>query len=149
RYSASGRKIFLVEHYDIAVTPSLQLFLQPGATPKVSNPREMLLVDDPVYDPADPRVAHSFTPPAHSEESRSTRPLLALVRGGGAGYLPRLPGAAKEATAIASLLPAPSIDRLEGFAANREQFLTSALDKYRLIHIASHATTDSEIPQAS
>jgi CHAT domain-containing protein len=75
---------------------------------------------------------------------------LALVRGAGAGrYLPRLPGAAKEATAIAALMPAGSVDRLDGFAASREQFLKSGLDHYRLIHIASHATTDPEIPQAS
>jgi len=42
-----------------------------------------------------------------------------------------------------------SIDRLDGFAASRDRFLTSGLDRYRLIHVASHATTDSEIPQAS
>ncbi len=109
----------------------------------------MLLVDDPVYDPADPRVANSSPVPADTG-LKADGPALALVRGGGSGaYLPRLPGAAREAAAIATLMPTDSIDRLDGFAANRERFLASALDRYRLIHVASHATTDAEIPQAS
>ena len=150
RYAEAGRKVFLIQNHDIAVTPSIQLFLRPGSprsTPGGS--RQMLLVDDPVYDPADPRVANSSTLPADTG-LKPTGPALALVRGAGAGtYLPRLPGAAREAAVIASLMPPDSIDRLDGFAANRERFLAAALDRYRLIHVASHATTDAEIPQAS
>jgi CHAT domain-containing protein len=116
----------------------------------------MLLVDDPVYGRADPRVARASDQLQGKQREaalpvslQSAAPALALVRGGSGGYLPRLPGAAREAAQIAALLPGENIDRLEGFAANRERFLTSALAQYRLIHIASHATTDSEIPQAS
>jgi CHAT domain-containing protein len=46
-------------------------------------------------------------------------------------------------------MPPNSVDRLDGFSASRERFLSSGLDHYRLIHVASHATTDPEIPQAS
>jgi CHAT domain-containing protein len=150
RRTEAGRKVFLVQNHDIAVTPSIQMFLRPeAARPTTGASRQMLLVDDPVYDPADPRVAKSSAP-SPATESVAHGPALALVRGAGSGaYLPRLPGAAKEAAAIAALMPAGSIDRLDGFAANRDQFLTSALDHYRLIHVASHATTDTEIPQAS
>jgi CHAT domain-containing protein len=110
----------------------------------------MLLVDDPVYDPADPRVAKNSSPISPDTGLTASGPALALVRGAGSGaYLPRLPGAAREAAVIASLMPPDSIDRLDGFAANRERFLASALGRYRLIHVASHATTDPEIPQAS
>jgi CHAT domain-containing protein len=150
RRTEAGQKVFLVENHDIAVTPSIQMFLQPESPRSTSGvSRQMLLVDDPVYDPADPRVANSSAPLPRTE-LQASGPALALVRGaGGGGYLPRLPGAAREAAAIASLMPPGSIDRLDGFAANRERFLTSALDHYRLIHVASHATTDPEIPQAS
>jgi CHAT domain-containing protein len=146
----AGRKVFLVENHDIAVTPSIQMFLQAESVrAPVGASKQMLLVDDPVYDPADPRVASTGAPPpppAPKDYSAS----LALVRGGGSGpHLPRLPGAAREAAAIVALMPLNSVDRLDGFAANRERFLTSALDHYRLIHVASHATTDPEIPQAS
>jgi CHAT domain-containing protein len=147
RRTESGRKVFLVESYDIAVTPSIQMFLRPEQPRSDSRESQrMLLVDDPVYDPADPRVRNPSAPlPDNPLESQER---LALVRGGGR-HLPRLPGAAREAAAIVALMPAGSVDRLDGFAANRERFLTSGLGHYKLIHVASHATTDSEIPQAS
>jgi CHAT domain-containing protein len=151
RYTEAGRKVFLIQNHDIAVTPSIQLFLRSGSPRSTSgDSRQMLLVDDPVYDPADPRVAKNSSPIPTDTGLTASGPALALVRGAGSGtYLPRLPGAAREAAAIASLMPPDSIDRLDGFAANRERFLASSLDRYRLIHVASHATTDSEIPQAS
>jgi CHAT domain-containing protein len=76
---------------------------------------------------------------------------VSLLRGvtGTPAHLPRLPGAAREAAAIASLLPPGEVDRLDGFSASREQFLGAALNRYRLIHVASHAMTDPEVPQAS
>jgi CHAT domain-containing protein len=147
RMTQTGRKAFLVEKYDIAVTPSLQMLLQPElhhSNPQ--SPKRMLLVDDPVYDSGDPRIRNPAAPLPDSPQQSDER--LALVRGGGQ-HLPRLPGAAREAAAIVALMPAGSVDRLDGFAANRERFLTSALGQYKLIHIASHATTDSDIPQAS
>ena len=150
RYPESGKKVFLVEHHDIAVIPSLQMFLRPESHDPTSRAsRQMLLVDDPVYDPTDPRVTNPSAPMT-DKGPEASGPALTLVRGGGEGrYLPRLPGAAREAAAIAALMPADSVDRLDGFAANRERFLTPALGHYRLIHVASHATTDPEVPQAS
>jgi len=148
RQTIGGRKAFLVENHDVAVTPSLQMFLRPAPRQAQGQSRGMLLVDDPVYDPADSRVSRSGPPPG--PETQSREPALALVRGPGNGrYLPRLPGAAREAAAIEALMPSGTVDRLDGFAANRESFLASGLDRYRLIHVASHASTDSEIPQAS
>jgi CHAT domain-containing protein len=149
RCMEAGRKVFLVENHDIAVTPSIQMFLRPElprSTPGAA--KQMLLVDDPVYDSADPRVANSSSPSADLDR-KGYGPALTLVRGASGGPLPRLPGAAREAAAIQSLMPPNSVDRLDGFSASRERFLSSGLDHYRLIHVASHATTDPEIPQAS
>jgi CHAT domain-containing protein len=150
RKAEAGRKIFLVEKYDLAVTPSIQMFLQPAVPrpqPQAGNAQQMLLVDDPVYDAGDPRIGNPSIGFADADVLDPAK-AVALVRGGGQ-HLPRLPGAAREAAAIAGLMPAGSVDRLDGFAANRDRFLTSALDRYRLIHVATHATMDSEIPQAS
>jgi CHAT domain-containing protein len=125
------------------------MFLQPELPRSPSGAaRQMLLVDDPVYDSADPRVANSSSHSADLDIEGSG-PALTLVRGASGGPLPRLPGAAREAAAIQSLMPPNSVDRLDGFSASRERFLSSGLDHYRLIHVASHATTDPEIPQAS
>jgi len=148
RMTDAGRKSFLVEKYDIAVTPSIQMLLRPElphSNPQLS-PKQMLLVDDPVYDARDPRVRNPSAPLRESPMESTEQ--LALVRGGGQ-HLPRLPGAAKEAAAIVALMPPGSVDRLDGFAANRDRFLTSPLGQYKLIHVASHATTDSDVPQAS
>ena len=148
RSSDAGRKMFLVEQYDIAVTPSIQMFLQPAVPrPSAGKSQQMLLVDDPVYDAGDPRVRNPAAALADVDPLDTTAS-FALVRGGD-GHLPRLPGAAREATAIAALMPLGSVDRLDGFAANRDRFLAAALNHYRLIHVATHATTDSEVPQAS
>jgi CHAT domain-containing protein len=149
RCMEGGRKVFLVENHDIAVTPTIQMFLRPELPRSTSGAqKQMLLVDDPVYDSADPRVANSSS---HSPDLdiEGSGPALTLVRGASGGPLPRLPGAAREAAAIQSLMPPNSVDRLDGFSASRERFLSSGLDHYRLIHVASHATTDPEIPQAS
>jgi CHAT domain-containing protein len=149
RSNDAGRSAFLVESHDIAVTPSIDMLLRPEK-PRAATPegRQMLLVADPVYERHDPRFAgNEEVPPI---DTRPNATSVALLRGvADAGPLPRLPGAAREATAIASLLPADSVERLDGFAATREQFLGAALGKYRFIHVASHARTDPEIPQAS
>ena len=150
RSTEGGRKAFLVERHDVAVTPSMQMFLQNAPTrAKSADSRRMLLVDDPVYDPADPRVASASGAPAKVDLTPAG-PALTLVRGDtGGSHLPRLPGAAREAAAISVLMPPGTVDRLDGFSASRERFLASGLDRYRLIHVASHASTDPEIPQAS
>ena len=130
RLMDAGRTAFLVEKYDIAVTPSIQMF--PDRIPRLAaaRPKQMLLVDDPVYDSADPRVRNPSGPLPDADLPTVTQ-RLALVRGGGP-HLPRLPGAAAEAAAIVSLMPAGSVDRLNGFAANRERFLNSSLENYRV-----------------
>jgi CHAT domain-containing protein len=151
RCTSDGHKVFLVENHDIAVTPSVRMFLRHEGPHVVgSETRGMLLVSDPVYDPKDSRVGASSRL-AQNTALETPGPDLSLVRGvtGSPAHLPRLPGAAMEAAAIASLLPASDVDRLDGFAASREQFLGAALNRYRLIHVASHAMTDPEIPQAS
>src|SRR5262249_13675548 len=94
-----------------------------------------------------PAGAQELTANAQSL-SAATGP--ALLRGpGNSGPLQRLPGATREAAAIAALLPAESVDRLDGLSASRERFLGASLEHYRFIHVASHATSDAEIPQAS
>jgi CHAT domain-containing protein len=151
RHTEAGRKAFLVENHDVAVTPSIQMFLHPEARRRQSTrPQGMLLVADPVYDPTDPRVEPTASS-TQSSDFDASGPTLSLVRGSEtfAGHLPRLPGAAREAAAIANLMSLQHIDRLDGFSANRERFLGASLGHYRLIHVASHATTDPEIPQAS
>jgi CHAT domain-containing protein len=111
--------------------------------------KQMLLVDDPVYALDDARLAtHAADARASSASTASS--WLTLFRGAeDTSKLPRLPGTAQEASTIAQLLQPDQVDRLEGFAATRDRFLGLDLGRYRLIHVASHALTDSDVPQAS
>jgi CHAT domain-containing protein/lipopolysaccharide biosynthesis regulator YciM len=149
RVPEQGATQFLVESHDISITPSIGMLLGGGESRRAQAPtKEMLLVADPVYELSDSRLAtiarQTVSKPKASAWS------LALLRGVEDGDpLPRLPGTAQEAAAIAALLPKESVDRLEGFTATRDRFLSAGLERYRFIHIASHALNDAEIPQAS
>jgi CHAT domain-containing protein len=52
---------------------------------------------------------------------------------------------ASEAAAVASHFALDHVDRLEGFTATKDRFLAAPLDRYRVIHVASHAMTDAQI----
>jgi CHAT domain-containing protein len=148
RYVDGGRRRFMVETHDVAVTPSIRFILSTSDSAQDSQPRkQMLLVDDPVYESTDSRIALASASTTRKEKSLWAWP---LVRGPSKGApLPRLPGTGREAATIASLLPKDTVDQLEGFEATRDRFLRARLGQYRFIHVASHAVTDSELPQLS
>ncbi|HEV7716818.1 MAG TPA: CHAT domain-containing protein, partial [Steroidobacteraceae bacterium] len=150
RVQEAGGTRFLVESHDISVTPSIGMLLgSQGARRAQAPSRQMLLVADPVYELDDSRLASVARGAGRTQKARSTWPLTVLRGADDDGRLPRLPGTAQEAATIAALLPAGSVDRLEGFGATRDQFLNAGLQRYRFIHIASHAVNDADIPQAS
>jgi CHAT domain-containing protein len=140
---------FLVSSHDIAVAPSIGTLLRTGGAPEpVTASKELLLVADPVYGRDDPRLARVGGAPPRTLEASVLPP--ALRRRGGDSDLPRLPATAKEAETVLSVAAASSgVDSMQGFAASRERFLATDLSQYRIIHIASHAFMDSEIPQLS
>jgi CHAT domain-containing protein len=145
-----GRTAFLIESHDLAVTASIGTLLSRGTSARATAvTKQMLLVDDPVYGTDDARFVSSNG----AAESTKRPPLLpfALLRSGmqEGSALPRLPGTAREAAAIAALLPKDQVDQLEGFAATKDRFLSTDLGRYRFIHVASHAVADAEIPQLS
>jgi CHAT domain-containing protein len=147
--TATGAQ-FLVERHDISVTPSITMFL--SAAPTRANTvasRQMLLVADPVYEVSDARLAKLANAGGAPRKASGTWPLTLFRGGEGERPLARLPATANEASAIAALLPRDGVDRLEGFTATRDRFLAAGLERYRFIHIASHAVNDAEIPQAS
>lgn len=148
RNGGSSGSRFLIETHDLAVTASIAMLLSDSTARRAVHPmKQMLLVSDPVYDRGDGRFS------MERAQATTTKPPalpIALVRSGeDAGQLPRLPATAREAAAIAALLPKNEVDQFEGFTATRERFLRADLGRYRFIHIASHAVTDAEIPQLS
>src|SRR6185369_12065363 len=93
RIGPTGHERFLIESHDIALAPSVRMYLsrEPGRS-KVAPTRQMLLVADPVYELSDARLAKVATKTSASDGA-SARPLaddslgaklLALFRGANA-----------------------------------------------------------------
>jgi CHAT domain-containing protein len=110
----------------------------------------MLLVDDAVYGPDDPRwVAMKSKDSTHPAQAPATFTSLAIDDSFSRQDYARLPGTAEEAEIIARRMPAHAVDRVEGFKATRAAVLGSPLESYQYIHFAVHGTTDADIPQLS
>ena len=144
----SGHVRFLIESHDIVTTPSVRSLLTTATLRRPNTDSEgMLLVADPVYSRDDERFPAPRSLRSAHTENATVAPRL--FRSGSRGEsLSRLAGTAREAGLIESLQPR-QLDVLEGFAASKSRFLSSDLDHYRIIHIASHATVDAEIPGLS
>jgi CHAT domain-containing protein len=87
------------------------------------------VVADPVFDAADPRV-----------RSRSS-PAAPLFR--------RLPFSRREAEAVLAFAPPDESLRALDFAANRETLLDGRLERYRILHFATHGVLDAAHPERS
>jgi CHAT domain-containing protein len=139
------RPHFLVENHDIAVTPSVRILLNrpPEAAAPSPRPDRLLLVTDPVYTTDDDRLRS--TAASRNAEPKETDLRSIVFRSSSGASLPRLIYTAREAAAVASFFAPDHIDRLEGFAATKDGFLAAPFARYRVIHVATHAMTDTQI----
>ncbi len=146
--AASGDR-FLVQDHDVSVIPSIAAYSRQGrpVVRSVSD-RQLLVVADPVYQASDSRVAMhaAVAQPLSASLNQARDPLRAATTD---RDLQRLPGTASEARAIAALLPPNTVDVLDGLDATRANFLAASLERYRLIHVATHGLVDTQIPQLS
>ncbi len=111
----------LGERFDISVTPSATLWAQTRASRASSGAGVLVL--------ADPDV------PRGSPD--------------GTVHLAALPGARREAHAIASLLNLPSHDVLQGPAASERFVKRAPLEPFAIVHVAAHARADTIFPERS
>jgi CHAT domain-containing protein len=151
RAGAGNQQGFLVESHDIAVTPSVRTLLDrhARATDAAVRSAGLLLVSDPVYTADDERLR--ATPLSRAAQATTEPDVRSTVfRGAYAGVsLPRLAATARESEAIASLFTQGQVTRLEGFEATKDRFLGARLERFRFIHVASHAITDAQVPGLS
>ena len=144
----SGHSRFLIESHNVATTPSIRSLLTSDVRRRANTGSAgVLLVADPVYSRDDERFFTHLPLQADHSDSVSAAPRL-FRSSSRRESLSRLVGTAREAGLIESLRP-PELEVLEGFAASKSRFLGSPLDHYRIIHVASHATIDAEIPGLS
>jgi CHAT domain-containing protein len=139
---ADAEDSFLIGKYEVAYGSSIAAVLATQGRPQPAD--GMLLVADAVYGVDDPRFVHPLARrvalAANPPGLRSALDLAALER---------LPATAAEANGIERMAAPLAVDHLEGFDATRDAVLSRPLERFRYIHFAVHATTDSEIPQLS
>ena len=112
---------------------------------------------DPVFDKTDERISgqssrngHRGVSLASAAETTVRSDVTELMRtADGAQTLPRLPYTRQEADAILALAPPAGRKAALGFDANRAAAMSDDLNKYRIIHFATHSFLDSTYPELS
>ena len=136
---------FVVSAHDIALAPAAWLLLRPPQPRPKPGEGRVLLVSDPVYELSDPRLRLPRAPDALSHAGAAA---VAVPLAPQRSYR-RLPGTAREATAIQAEFPAPAVDAYNGLQATRDRLLQLDWSRYRFIHIATHGYLDAQLPQLS
>jgi CHAT domain-containing protein len=143
--AAPADAAYIVESHDVALAPAVWVLRSPYVPKMTWRTSRVLLVSDPVYEVADPRLAVVRTTPATSiigaiaaESSPGEQLTYRRIRWTG-----------QEAQRIAAEFPSKDVDQLTGLSATREHVLSLDWSQYRFIHIASHGRVDAKIPQLS
>ena len=120
----------LVETSQLVQLPSANaVLLQRSVGRRTSADKTLLIMADPVTDITDGRL----------RESQATAEL----------NLSRLVESGNEARRIAALIDPSQVDLRDAFGANREDLLNADLSRYRMLHLATHATSHSAFPELS
>lgn len=141
-----GEDRFLLEAADIITLPSASVLAaqRSASQTRTTEASGIAVIADPVFELRDGRFSDVGSGGGAPDQ------LLAATRLGDARSLLRLPYTAQEADAIGRISGDSDANMtLTGFEANRTQFLTSPLDRFRIIHMASHGLIDAEHPELS
>jgi CHAT domain-containing protein/Tfp pilus assembly protein PilF len=117
----------------------------------------LAVIADPVVEPDDPRLQATRSSPGGARTLPAATPLAAasaweLTRAVEAveeSGLTRLPFAAREAQAIAGLIPSGPTLQATGLAASRSLVTAGALSSHRILHFATHALLNTRHPALS
>lgn len=111
-------------------------------------PRLLAIVADPVFEADDPRLRSR--PSAQRESAGDLAGVLARTRQALGGRFGRLFGSGEEARRIAEIARQvqgrSAVPVMSGFDATRELVTSGRLDRFRVLHFASHALADADDP---
>ena len=138
----------LLSRHEVVTLPSASALaaLRAQRSGRPRPPGLVAVLADPVFEPADPRLAVAGASPGRPSAGGGR--LGAWGRAGAPG-LRRLTYTRHEAEAIQSLAGGASSYFALGFEANRQAALSPALGRYRILHLATHGILDSERPELS
>jgi CHAT domain-containing protein/Tfp pilus assembly protein PilF len=139
-----GSEIPLVKDHEIVSLPSASVLavLREPVAGRHSPDRAVAVFADPVFRASDERVSGRKT--AAMDDT-----VIRAATDSGIADLPRLYFSRQEAEAIRKLAPADQILSALDFDASRAAAKKPELDRYRVIHFATHGLLDSRHPELS
>lgn len=147
----------LVIEHEVVSLPSastLAALRNRTARPESTPDSLVVVVADPVFESDDPRLQTPLVPP---ETSRSEPMVSAQLRSALRGVrqadvdsgLSRLPFTLQEATAIMEVAPTGQSRMVTGFDASRALAVGGELNRYRVVHFATHGVINTQHPELS
>jgi CHAT domain-containing protein len=141
--------------HEIAFLPSASTaaWLRKATAARPAATRGVAVIADPIFSFGDSRVKGGplkVEPITAAQRLRNAPDLIEAFRavGGVEEDLPRLPGSAREAEAIARLSPGKNLIA-SGFDANRILVMSGSLQDYSVLHFGTHAFVDDAFPGLS
>jgi CHAT domain-containing protein len=139
---------YVVMTHDVALAPAAWMLLAPRRPAGTSAGTRLLLVSDPVYERSDPRLNLTHEGEAADDVGAAVTAFRNVASHPASNYQ-RIPGTAREASAIRAAFPATDVDEFRGLDASRERLLQLDWSRYRFVHIASHGQIDAQTPELS
>lgn len=153
RWDAQTIEPYLGLEHELWEPPSgsAAFYLRERASSRPSAPRLLALIGDPVFERDDPRL-HAVgkdarggdTMQASVGDTVAARPDSAKRQS-----FARIEQSGEEIRSIARLASGHGLLRAEGLAANRQLLTRPRLSHYRILHFATHAFIDGEVPELS
>jgi CHAT domain-containing protein len=147
----------LVLEHEVISLPSistLAVLRNRTAQPEPAPDRLVVVLADPVFELDDPRFQPPLTPHETSQpeslERAQVRSALRDIRQAGIDSgLSRLPFTLQEAKEIMDVAPAGQARMVTGFEASRALAIGGELNRYRVVHFATHGVINCQHPELS
>ncbi|NER05378.1 MAG: CHAT domain-containing protein [Okeania sp. SIO3C4] len=135
----------LIVNHEIINLPSASTvaILRQETASRQAAPKTVAIIADPVFSLEDERVSG-----VNTTSTASISQMTRAARDVGVKW-ERLPGTRQEAEAIMALVPEGERTESFDFQANRETFNSGELEKYRILHLATHGFANSQKPELS
>ncbi len=145
----------LVAEHEVVLHPSASaLAFMRSETQSEKAPDLVAIFADPIFSATDVRIqrngGRSGVVGHRKEKTGQTRDfILALENGGLGADLPRLPFSRREADSIFKSASGRRSIKNVDFEASKEKVFSSNLERYRIVHFASHGLIDGRNPALS
>jgi CHAT domain-containing protein/Tfp pilus assembly protein PilF len=132
----------LIQSHEVVNLPSVSTLAILRSQPQPTASKQIAILADPVFSVSDRRVQ------AQTNAERSQEVVARAAQTADVG-LQRLPGTREEANAILALVEAGDRRAAFDFQANREFLDNADINRYRILHFATHGILNSTYPELS